>query len=74
MGSRARAPENPMKQKNFDQLLTSIRQAGGIRAGTVEPARITILEAPGVTRREVLALNGEVRDAGLRHVRSKRKE
>jgi hypothetical protein len=63
-----------MKRKDFDQLLTSIRQAGGIRAGTVEPARVMILEAPRVTRREVLTLNGEVRDAGSRDVRSKRKE
>jgi len=62
-----------MKPDEFEQLVMSIRQAGGIRAGTMEPARVTILEAPRPSRRQARAVEGEGRDAGLPHVQSKQR-
>ncbi|MBK6496234.1 MAG: hypothetical protein IPO52_14785 [Gemmatimonadetes bacterium] len=63
-----------MKPDDFEKLVVSIRQAGRIRAGTLEPARMTTLESPRMTSREILAFIQEGREAGLRHIRSKRKE
>ena len=40
-----------MKPDDFEKLVVSIRQAGRIRAGTLEPARMTTLESPRMTSR-----------------------
>jgi putative transcriptional regulator len=32
-----------MKEEDFDQLVSSIRQAGAIRRGEMEPSRITVV-------------------------------
>lgn len=55
-----------MQQRDFALLVTSIRQAGRIRAGTLVPARVTILISP--------RLNGrDSRATALRDLPSKRK-
>ena len=39
-----------MRKKDFDQLLSSVRQAGKIRRGEAEPTRITHFRAVDVKR------------------------
>jgi len=37
-----------MKQKDFDRLVTSIKQAGAIRRGRLKPGRVTEVQADDV--------------------------
>lgn len=65
--SATRAMEGPMQRRDFELFVTSIRQAGRIRAGTLLPASVTILKSPRLNSRES-------RETEFHSVPSKRKE
>jgi len=65
--SATRTMGGPMQRRDFELFVTSIREGGRIRAGTLLPASVTILKSPRLTSRES-------RETEFHYVPSKRPE